>query len=170
MDIITPSCEIQRGDPTVSALRISTLLVLKHFRGTTDNILGRREVFNECITDAGRDYLIDAFTSTDYKPSLFNWHDFGCSSAAESTGDTALITPTSEARVLGTQSQPASNQYRTVGLVTFTTNFNINEHGLFNQEAKPGGTLLDRTMFGTLTVVKGDSIQGTFTLKVNSGG
>jgi hypothetical protein len=66
-------------------------------------------------------------------------------------------------RATGTRSAPASNQFASVGTVTFDASAAITEHGLFSQSATGGGTLWDRTVFSVINVVNGDSIQFTYT-------
>lgn len=99
-------------------------------------------------------------------------------------GDTALVTDSGVARVTGTQSNPSSNQYRSVATMTFVSSLAIIEWGLFS--ASSSGTLLDRRWFNTsqapqvtassaltvaaINVNNGDSIQATYTLTVNAGG
>jgi hypothetical protein len=101
-----------------------------------------------------------------------------------SAADTALTSPAGTARVSGTQSNPSSNQYRSVATISFTSTLSIVEWGLFS--ASTAGTLWDRRWFnnagapattatGSLTpnpigVNSGDSIVFTYTLTVNAGG
>jgi len=129
----------------------------------------RREVLNRVVTNAGRDAIIDAFTG-DFTLSTFNYHDCGTGTNAEAVGDTALQTAFSGARVTGTQTQPTSDKYRSVATIPFTGTLTITEHGLFSQSGKPGGTLLDRTVFAAVGVGNGDSIQFIFELSVAAGG
>lgn len=119
------------------------------------------------ITDAGVAFMVDAFQNTT-EIENFNFHDAGTGSTAEAVGQTGLITPWGGARVSGTQSEPAANQYRSVGTITFTGSFAIVEHGIFS--ASSSGTLWDRSLFSAINVVNTDSIQFTYTLTVNSGG
>lgn len=157
------------GNLGVSAVTANTLLQVRHFRGDKEIADSYREVHNRVVTNAGRDAIVDAFTGT-FTLSSFNYHDCGTGTAAEAVGNTALGTAVSEARVAGTQSQPTSDVYQSVGEFTFGNAYAITEHGLFSQTAKPGGVLLDRTVFGAINVVSGDKISFTFTLTVNAGG
>jgi hypothetical protein len=99
-------------------------------------------------------------------------------------GDTALTTAAGTARVSGTQSNPSSNQYRSVGTIAFTSTLAISEWGLFS--ASSSGTLWDRRWFNSgqspqttataaltsnsIGVNNGDSISFTYTLTVTAGG
>jgi len=146
-----------------AVLTAHTDLVARHIRGETE--IGRRQVRDRKFTTAGRDALIDAFTNT-FEPETFNYHDCGTGTGAESNTDTALGNPVSEARVAGTQSQPTSDTYRTVATFTFSNTYAITEHGIFSQASKPGGILLDRTVFSAINVVSGDKIEFTFSLSI----
>jgi hypothetical protein len=119
------------------------------------------------VTDAGVNFMVDAFQNT-AEIENFNFHDAGTGVAAEAVGNTTLGTPWGGARATGTQSEPAANQYRSVGTITFNAAFAITEHGLFS--ASSSGTLWDRSVFSAINVVNTDSIQFTYTLTVNSGG
>ena len=100
--------------------------------------------------------------------TTFDFHDAGTGTNAENVSNTALQTPWGGARVSGTASNPAANQYRSVATITFNNTFAIVEHGLFN--ASSSGTLWDRTVFSAINVVNTDAIQFTYTLTINSGG
>jgi len=158
------------GVPTLtSELR---LRVLRSGGGWLDyGVVSRR-----CVTDAGVAFLVDDWDSGTTEISNFNYHGCGTGAAAESASDTALgaecttvLNPDST-RATGTKSQPAANQFRSVGTLTFYGAAAVTEHGLFSQAATGGGTLLDRSVFAAVNVAGGDSIQFTYTLSVNSGG
>jgi len=73
-------------------------------------------------------------------------------------------------RATGTRSQPAANQYRSVGTVTFDAITAVTEHGILSQAATGGGVLWDRSVFTAINVASGDSIQFTYTCTVSAGG
>lgn len=118
------------------------------------------------ITTVGAGFIVDAFQNLVELESM-NWHDSGTGTNAESAGDTGLQTPAGPARVSGTQSEPASTQYRTVATISYTTSQNITEHGIFS--ASSGGVLLDRSVFTAIPVVNGSQIEFTYTLTVSTG-
>lgn len=121
------------------------------------------------VTDAGVAYLVDAFQGINSaEPENFNYHDAGTGTTAEAVGQTALVTPWGGARVTGTVTEPAANQYRTTGTITFNNTFAITEHGLFS--ASSTGTMWDRSVFTAINVVNTDQIAFQYTLTVNSGG
>ena len=118
------------------------------------------------VTDAGVAFLTDAFQNLTEIEAM-NFHASGTGVAAEAVTDTTLGTEVAS-RVAGTQSEPASNQYRTVATIPYSGSFAITEHGIFS--AASAGTLWDRSVFSVINVVSGDSIQFTYTLTINSGG
>ena len=120
------------------------------------------------VTNAGVTYMRDDFNDAAGDINAFNQHDSGTGTVAEAVGDTALGAAAGPARVAGTKSVPAANQYRTVATIAYTATLAITEHGLFSAAA--AGTLWDRTVFAAINVVSGDSIQFTYTLTINAGG
>lgn len=122
------------------------------------------------VTTAGVNYMRDDFNAATGSADItnFNYHACGTGTIAEAIGDTALQTDSGVTRVAGTQSAPASKQYRSVATMSFTSTLAITEHGLFS--ASTSGTLWDRSVFTAINVVNGDSIQFTYTLTINDGG
>lgn len=132
---------------------------------------GRGEVYDlgsGLVTTAGVAFLANDFAGVSGDITTINYHDSGTGTTAAAIGDTALQTPTGNARVAGTQTSPAGGQYRTVATLAYTATAAITEWGLFS--ATTGGTLWDRKVFAAINVVNGDSIQFTYTLTCNSGG
>lgn len=133
-------------------------------------------VSRRVITDAGVAFLVDDWDNNGQDLTTLNFHGCGTGVAAEAVGDTALGTESTTAlnpdntRATGTRSQPAANQYRSVGTLTFDASAAITEHGLFSQSATGGGTLWDRSTFSAINVVNLDSIQFTYTVSLTSGG
>lgn len=126
-------------------------------------VLGRKSV-----TDAGVEFLVDDWDGGANDFALFNFHDSGTGVIAENVSDVGLGTPAGPARVSGTKSQPTANQCRSVATVAYTATLSITEHGFFS--ASTGVTLWDRTVFASIGVDNGDSIQFTYTLTINAGG
>lgn len=165
------------GDFSVAAFgrvraegRLDAVLIRTHADGRVERIdlgcLGRR-----VVTTAGVNYIRDDFAngagSADI--SLFKFHDSGIGTTAEAIGDTALVTPTGDARVTGTQDNSVAKTYKSVATISYAANKAVTEHGLFT--ASSAGTLLDRTVFAAINVVGGsDSIQFTYTLTIADGG
>ena len=126
-------------------------------------VLGTRVVTNAAVT-----FMRDDFNDGASDINTFNYHDSGTGTVAENVTDTALGTAAGPARVAGTKSVPATNQYRSVATIAYTATLAITEHGLFS--APTAGTLCDRTVFAAVNVVSGESIQFTYTLTLTAGG
>lgn len=118
------------------------------------------------VTNGGVGFIVDAFQNLT-EPENMNWHEIGTSSTAEAVTDTGCITPV-ESRVAGTQSEPASNQYRTVGITTATAIRAVVEHCLMS--ASTAGVGFDRSVFSVYNLAIGDSLQNTYTGTFASGG
>jgi hypothetical protein len=124
------------------------------------------------VTQAGANYLAQDFNNaaSGADVSLFNYHDSGTGTVSATSTDSALGTQAGPStRATGTQSNPATNQYRSVGTISYSGTLAITEWGLFNQSAQ-GGTLWDRRVFAAINVGNGDSIQFTYTLTLSGGG
>lgn len=127
------------------------------------------------VTDAFVAYVVDDWDGGANVIDNFNYHGCGTGTGAEAAGDTALGTESTTAlnpdstRATGTKTQPAANQMRTVGTLTFDASAAVTEHGVFTQAATGGGTLMDRSLFSAINVVSGDSIQFTYTMTLTSG-
>jgi hypothetical protein len=125
------------------------------------------------VTDEGVAYMVDDFdnASGGADISLFNFHDSGTGVAAAAVTDVDLGTPAGPAtRATGTRSQPAANQFRSVGTIAYTGTLAITEWGLFTDSNRATNIMWDRRVFAAINVVSGDSIEFTYTLTVNAGG
>lgn len=128
------------------------------------------------ITDNGVAFLVDDWDNDAKDITNLHFHGCGTGTNAENQTDSALQTESTTAlnpdntRATGTESQPAANQLRTVGTLTFDGSAAVTEHGIFDQAATGGGTLWDRSQFSAINVVNGDSIQFTYTCTVSAGG
>jgi hypothetical protein len=127
------------------------------------------------VTDAGVAFLVDDWDANGQDLTTLNFHGCGTGTGSEAAGDTALGTESTTAlnpdstRATGTRSQPAANQYRSVGTLTFDASAAVTEHGLLSQSGTGGGTLWDRSVFLAINVGSGDSIQFTYTATLTSG-
>lgn len=128
------------------------------------------------ITNAGVTFMRDDWNNNAQDLTTLNFHGCGTGTNAENVTDTALQTEQTtnlnpaSTRATGTRSTPASNQYQTVGTLTFAGSAAITEHGIFSQSATGGGTLWDRSVFAAVNVSTGDSIQFTYTCTLSAGG
>lgn len=119
------------------------------------------------VTTAFVNFVVDQLQTETSVFGDFKFHDSGVGVTAENASDTAIETTDGESRATGTQTESASNAYRSVGTIAYTTTKAITEHGLFNDVS--AGTLMDRSVFSAINVVNGDSIQFTYTLTLTAG-
>lgn len=149
---------------------------INHFMRLNARIVNYGVVSRRVITDAGVAFIVDDWDNSATDITNFNYHGCGTGTNAENATDTALQTESTtilnpdSTRATGTKSQPAANQIRSIGTVTFDGSGAITEHGLFSQAATGGGTLWDRSVFSAINVVNLDSIQFTYTATLSSGG
>lgn len=121
------------------------------------------------VTDAFVEYLVDSLQGTEADWVNFKYHDSGTGTDPAATGDTALQTPTGEARDIGSQIEGATADiYKSVATNTYGGTFSITEHGLFNAAA--AGTLMDRSVFTAIGIESGDKIEWTYQLTCTAGG
>jgi len=129
------------------------------------------------VTDAGVAYIVDDFDNAagSADVSLFNFHGVGTGTNAEAVGDTALQTESTtiltvnSVRATGTRSQPAANQFRSSGAVSFDGSGAITEHGLFTDADVSEGTLLDRTVFSAVNMLSGETLTCQYTITFTAG-
>ncbi len=143
--------------------RLSAILTRADGSQVDFGVLGYR-----VVTTAFVNFVTDQLQTETSVFGDFKYHDSGVGTTAENAADTAMETTDGESRTTGTQTESASNAYRSVGTISYTTTKAITEHGLFNDAT--AGTLMDRTVFSAINVVNGDSIQFTYTLTLSSGG
>lgn len=127
------------------------------------------------VTDAGVAFIVDALHAAATIANM-KYHGFGTGTVNEGVDDTALGTEltteyaTNNTRPTGSQTEGASADiYRTVGTLSPDATVAITEHGIFDQAANSGGTLLDRSKFAAINLVSGDSLQITYELTLTSG-
>lgn len=151
--------------------RLSLRLVSADGRITDFGTVSRR-----VVTTVGAGFIVDAFQNLVELENM-KYHGFGTGTNAESSGDTALQTEltteyaTNNTRPTGTTTEGASaNIYRTVATLSPDANVAITEHGVFDQAANSGGTLLDRSKFSVINLVGSvDSLQATYELTIVAG-
>jgi hypothetical protein len=128
------------------------------------------------VTTAGVNYLVGTFAGTGATTNI-KYHGIGTTNTAEAVGDTALVAESTTAlnpdntRATGsTTTGGSANVYRTVGTLTADATIAAVEHGVFTQAATGGGTLWDRSVFSTVTLASGDSLQTTYDCTFAAGG
>jgi len=160
-------------------LGVSTLesaLYLQKIDRLTGRIVDYGCVSRRCLTDVGVGYIVDAFANGVELENM-KYHGFGTTNTAEAANQTALaaeVTDTyyaANVRPTGTTEEGgAANIFQTVA--TFSPDSGgslaIVEHGVFSANA--AGVLLDRPMFGVITVVAPtDSLVATYKLTLTAG-
>jgi hypothetical protein len=119
------------------------------------------------VTIAFRDFIVDQLQTDTTAMGDYKYHEVGLSATAEANTDTALLSTTGIARVAGTQTEVAADQYRSVATVTADTAETWQEHGIFN--AATSVTLMDRSVLSpTAPVNPSDTVQFTYTLTENA--
>lgn len=134
-------------------------------------VLGRR-----CLTTTGAGFIVDAWQNT-LELELMRYHGCGTGAGAEAAAETALVTECTttlnpdNVRATGTLAEGVNpNIFSSVGTVLFDGAALVIEHSLFSQAATGGGVMLDRTLFGVLTMAAGDSITFTYQFTITTGG
>lgn len=165
--------------PLARKFGVSTMrgeLSIKVLRAHDGVVIDYGVVSRHVVTDAGVAFLVDDWDNNGQDLTTLNFHGIGTSSTAEAAGDTALGAESGTAlnpdntRATGTRSQPAANQYRSVGTLTADAQILAREHGLFSSATVGAGTLWDRSVYALITLEIGDSLQATYTCTINSGG
>lgn len=113
------------------------------------------------FTNTGRALLTSALDNTQLtSPTYIGW---GTGSTTAAATQTALVTPSSEARTNGTKSRVTTtvtnDTYRVVGTVTSTQTQTIAEAALF--DASSSGNMYVRGDFTGIALANGDSIAFT---------
>lgn len=153
----------------MSGLLFDTHLTAVH-RDKDGNVKGVYDLGSGVVTTAGVNYMAADFAAGANDINLFKFHDSGTGTNAAVIGDTDLQTPAGPVvRATGSQGA-ATNQYTTVGTITYAGNVAVTEWGLFTQSARASGTMWDRKVFAVINVVATDSIQFTYVLTITAGG
>jgi len=145
---------MQAQDTLKAKGQLTILLLNEH-----GNIKDRRDVDNLVVT-SGLSYLASRATSSS-PPTLMSHMAVGTGNTAAALGQTALVAEVGRA----VMSAPSSAG----GAMTFSATFGpgvgtgaLTEAGIFN--ASSAGTMLSRTVFGTITKAAGDSLSVTWTI------
>lgn len=127
------------------------------------------------VTNNGVGFIVDAFQNL-IEAEIMNYHGVGTGTNAEASSDSALQTESTTAlnpdntRATGTQTEPASNQYRSTGTLTFDASAAVTEHGLFSVSATGSGVLFDRSVFSANNMLSGETLQCQYTVTFSAGG
>lgn len=127
------------------------------------------------VTTAGVGFLVDAMQGT-VEPEIMRYHGVGTGGTAEASSDAALVTECTTAlnpnstRATGTLTEGASaNIWKSVGTNVFDAGAAITEHGIFSTATPATGILLDRSLFGAINVISGDSLESTYEFTIAAG-
>lgn len=121
------------------------------------------------VTSVGANYMAGSYVALNGQNlSAINWHDWGIGTAGENVTDEGLQIPVGTARVQGSQSNPAANQYRSVATIVAVGPVAVSEWTL--NSAATLGVCFDRRVFTAQGLDVGDAIQFTYTLTQPAGG
>lgn len=133
-------------------------------------------VSRRVITTAGVNALATNFQASSAVLN-YNFHAIGTGTNPEAIGDTALQTEApngtyavSGTRPTGVKTNPSANVYQTVGSNVVAAGITVQEMGILSQAATGGGTLWDRFLTGTQTLLTGDTLQTTVKATFAAGG
>lgn len=118
------------------------------------------------FTNGGKALIVDALDNTQLtSPTYIGW---GTGTTTAAATQTALVTPSAEARTNGTKSQQTTSvsgdTYRVVGTITSSSSQTISEAGLF--DASTSGNMYVRGDFTGIALANGDSIAFTINIVV----
>jgi hypothetical protein len=156
------------GIPTITS-ELAVQVIRRDGRRINYGVVSRRVVTNNGVA-----YIVDAWQNSVELENM-KYHGCGTGTTAEAAGDSALVTESTTAlnpdstRATGTQTELATHQLTSTGVVTFDNSAAITEHGLFSQAATGGGVLFDRSVFSAINVASGDSISFAYTVSFSSG-
>ncbi len=112
------------------------------------------------VTD-GEEEAADFFDGSGAAPA--NWYvDWGTGVTGAVKADSALETPSPEARTIFAESQPTASQNEFIGTIVATGARAITEMGVF--DALTVGRMVIRSTFSVINVATDDSIKFTVTI------
>ena len=138
-------------------------ITLEQRRG--GKLIARRVVQN-MVVNTGLAWLAGAITGDTTTPTDLKYIGLGTGTTAAAAGDTALETPTADARASGTVTRvtttTTNDTVQIVGTVTAGGARAVTEAGLFS--AASDGTLGARQVFSVMNLASGDTLQVTWKL------
>ena len=115
------------------------------------------------VTSVGKQWAVDKMDST--VSTRLEYVAWGTGAGTAAVGDTTLFTEASEARVVGTLSQPSADVMRLVGTMTADGAKTITNAGSFTDAV--GGTLGVHGDFTGIVLAASDQIQFTIDITVS---
>lgn len=156
--------------PEKHTLGFSGTLNLKVKKEGYNNWIDYGVISRKKVTDAFAEHIVDAL-QVGTTLSVFRWHAFGESTAAEDSAHTLLTAETTQDRTQGTSTEGASAYiWQSVATKTFEAACTVGEHAIFNSSGLSTGVMMDRSMFSPNSMSSGDQMQFTYTLSVISSG
>lgn len=128
------------------------------------------------VTTAGIGYLTQNFANVGgVNVANFIYHETGTSNTAATIAQTDLVSPLTQARVAGTNTNPTAGQFLSTANQAYTGTFTLQEWGLFSAAGSggppSGGTLWDRRVISpSQGVNSGDSVQYSYLAIATAGG
>ena len=116
----------------------------------------------DVLTNKGEELCIDYITGTATPPANY-YIGWGTGAGTAAKGDTDLVNPATEARVVATETQPLADKAQWVAQLTADGAKTITNAGLF--DAASGGNLLIHGNFTGIALALGDKIEFTITLE-----
>lgn len=113
-------------------------------------------------TNAGQAKVVDLIDGTVSAPANY-FVGWGTGVGTAAVGDTTLFTEAAEARVAGTETQPAADTNQWVATITSASAQTITNAGLF--DASSAGNLMVKGDFTGIVLAINDAIQFTITLQ-----
>ena len=115
------------------------------------------------LTTVGKAYIVDKLDTT--VATKLEYVAWGTGAGTAAVGDTTLFTEATEARTLGTLTQPAADTMRCVGTITCAgAGKTITNAGSFT--ASTAGTLGVKGDFTGIVLAIGDQIQFTIDIQI----
>ena len=132
----------------------------------------RGVVSTKSVTTEFVEHLVDNLIAEEATLGDYKYHVSGTNSVAEAITDIAstFATPDGNPLDTGTQAENGTNVYQTVATIAYTGSKEVVEHGVVNNSTLLSGKLLDRSVFASINVGNGDSIEFTYELTVTAGG
>ncbi len=127
------------------------------------------------VTDVGVGFIVDAYQNV-VEFETMNFHGIGTGSTAENQTDTDLVTElttqytSDNTRATGTTAENAANILESVATNSVDASVNLREHGLLSSATVGSGVLYDRTVFSSISLTSGDSLQSTYRCTFSAGG
>jgi hypothetical protein len=128
------------------------------------------------VTDTGVQYIVDAFQDLVELENM-KYHAVGEGATAENATQTALVSEltteysSANTRPTGSLGEKSAEAYtyETGATVTASASVALTEHGIFSTATSGTGVMLDRSVFSTVNLEIGESLQATYQLSFPSG-